>query len=319
MKGKSKARKIELFVSLAVIFIIGIVGAVRMAGSAPTYDGSTTNVVGLYEDPDTYDTSDADGVANVIVKENNKYTAALNTVYSVTFNFRGYDTMGESFILVGAIAGTMAILRKKGNKASAQTLGTDAGVGSKPVRIVDYRGNTKKNAKTYKQKPVIMQGCANVLLPLSLVYGWYIVLHGAMSPGGGFQGGVISAGIVLLVYLAFGLEGLRKSFHPGFLHSSETVAEIFYICVGLAGIFAGMNFCFNFVFINNGTFREESAMLMNDAVGYHVCAGICCLLIMMLEALDIDMGAPDEEESDIAKKAALTVDQQKLTYREADI
>lgn len=213
----------------------------------------------------------------------------------------------------------MAILRKKGNKASAQAVGTDAGTVVKPMKVVDYRGGAKKKGKTYRQKPVIMQSCANILLPFTLVYGWYIVLHGAMSPGGGFQGGVISAGIVLLVYLAFGLTGLRKTFHPGFLHSSETIAEIFYICVGLAGVFAGMNFCFNFVFINNGTFREESAMLMNDAVGYHVCAGICCLLIMMLEALDIDMGASDEEESGIAKKAALSVNAQELTYREADI
>ena len=319
MNRKTRIRKIELFVSLAVILIIGVVGAARMAGSAPTYDGSRTDVVGLYENPANYDTADADGVSDIIVKENNQYTAALNTVYSVTFNFRGYDTLGESLILVGAIAGTMAILRKKGNKASAQAVGTDAGTVVKPMKVVDYRGGAKKKGKTYRQKPVIMQSCANILLPFTLVYGWYIVLHGAMSPGGGFQGGVISAGIVLLVYLAFGLTGLRKTFHPGFLHSSETIAEIFYICVGLAGVFAGMNFCFNFVFINNGTFREERAVLMNDAVGYHVCAGICCLLIMMLEALDIDMGASDEEESGIAKKAALSVNAQELTYREADI
>ena len=140
MNRKTRIRKIELFVSLAVILIIGVVGAARMAGSAPTYDGSRTDVVGLYENPANYDTADADGVSDIIVKENNQYTAALNTVYSVTFNFRGYDTLGESFILVGAIAGTMAILRKKGNKASAQAVGTDAGTVVKPMKVVDYRG-----------------------------------------------------------------------------------------------------------------------------------------------------------------------------------
>ena len=38
-------------------------------------------------------------------------------------------------------------------------------------------------------------------------------------------------------------------------------------------------------------------MLMNDAVGYHVMAGISCLLIMMLEALDTDDRSREEETS----------------------
>ncbi|MEI3110765.1 MAG: hydrogen gas-evolving membrane-bound hydrogenase subunit E [Oscillospiraceae bacterium] len=50
-----------------------------------------------------YDVTEADGVADMIVKENLDKTTAENVVYSVVFNFRGYDTMGESFILVAAI------------------------------------------------------------------------------------------------------------------------------------------------------------------------------------------------------------------------
>ena len=48
----------------------------------------------------------------VIVNENLDKTAAQNVVFSVVFNFRGYDTMGESFILIAAIAGSLVILRK---------------------------------------------------------------------------------------------------------------------------------------------------------------------------------------------------------------
>ena len=140
---------------------------------------------------------------------------------------------------------------------------------------------------------MIVKCAADFLLPFATVYGWYIILHGAMSPGGGFQGGVLAAGTVLLVYLAYGLTGIRKVFHSHFLHYSETAAEIVYVCIGLAGIAAGLHFCFNFVFPAG---REESAMLMNDAVGYHVMAGISCLLIMMLEALDTDDGSSREEK-----------------------
>lgn len=107
-----KAKKIVLAVSLAVILICGVYTAVLMAKSEPTYDGSGTSVMELYENPESYDNSEADGIASIIVNENLSETAADNVVFSVVFNFRGYDTMGESFILIAAIAGSLVILRK---------------------------------------------------------------------------------------------------------------------------------------------------------------------------------------------------------------
>ena len=121
----SRASKPVLAVSLLLILCIGLAAAIRMAGSAPTYDGRGTDVAALQQDAHAYDDSNADGVAAVMVDENNEKTAADNVVYSVVFNYRGYDTLGESFILIGAIAGTTAILRKKGNRASAAIVGTD--------------------------------------------------------------------------------------------------------------------------------------------------------------------------------------------------
>ncbi len=288
----SRASKPVLAVSLLLILCIGLAAAIRMAGSAPTYDGRGTDVAALQQDAHAYDDSNADGVAAVMVDENNEKTAADNVVYSVVFNYRGYDTLGESFILIGAIAGTTAILRKKGNRASAAIVGTRGDAGQEPLKVVSYRTDQKGRTK-YRRKPVIVKCAADFLLPFATVYGWYIILHGAMSPGGGFQGGVLAAGTVLLVYLAYGLTGIRKVFHSHFLHYSETAAEIVYVCIGLAGIAAGLHFCFNFVFPAG---REASAMLMNDAVGYHVMAGISCLLIMMLEALDTDDGSSREEK-----------------------
>lgn len=108
----SKTKKIVLALSLVVILACGIWAAVVMAGSTPTYDGSHMDLIDLYETPSNYDNSTADGAASVIVNENLEKTAADNVVFSVVFNFRGYDTLGESFILIAAIAGCLAILRK---------------------------------------------------------------------------------------------------------------------------------------------------------------------------------------------------------------
>ena len=114
-----KLKNILFTIALAILMICGVYASVLMAGSEPTYDGTKTDVVALYEDPESYDNSQADGVASIIVNENLDKTAAQNVVFSVVFNFRGYDTMGESFILIAAIAGSLVILRKSG-KASKE-------------------------------------------------------------------------------------------------------------------------------------------------------------------------------------------------------
>lgn len=110
----STLKKTVLALSLAVLLGVGVWAGVLMAGSPPTYDGRGTDLTALYQDPSSYDNTGADGAAAVIVNENLDKTAADNVVFSVVFNFRGYDTMGESFILIAAIAGSLVILRKAG-------------------------------------------------------------------------------------------------------------------------------------------------------------------------------------------------------------
>ena len=112
----NKCRKIIFALSLAVILACGFFAAGQMAASDPTYEGRGTDVIALYENPTVYDNSNADGAAAIIVNENLEKTAAANVVYSVVFNFRGYDTLGESFILIGALAGTLVILRGHNKK-----------------------------------------------------------------------------------------------------------------------------------------------------------------------------------------------------------
>ena len=108
----TKTKKMVLTISLVVILACGIWASVLMADSAPTYDGSKVDVLGLYENNANYDNSKADGAAAIIVNENLEKTASDNVVFSVVFNFRGYDTLGESFILIAGVAGCLVILRK---------------------------------------------------------------------------------------------------------------------------------------------------------------------------------------------------------------
>lgn len=144
--------------------------------------------------------------------------------------------------------------------------------------------------KKYKRKSIVVKCASDLFLPLACIFGCYVVFHGSSSPGGGFQGGVLIASAILLVFLGYGAARSKKVFSERLLHSTETLAEIVYIIIALLGIFSGLNFCVNFVF---GGKVLDTSILMNDAVGYHVMAGIICLLIMMLSVLD-----PDEDEKE---------------------
>ncbi|MEE3395061.1 MAG: MnhB domain-containing protein [Candidatus Onthomonas sp.] len=142
-----------------------------------------------------------------------------------------------------------------------------------------------------KKKNIIVRCAADLFLPLACVFGCYVVFHGNTSPGGGFQGGVLIASAILLVFLGHGGSKVKGSFSERLLHSSETIAEIMYVVIALIGIFTGLNFAVNFVFAGH---QFETSTLMNDAVGYHVMAGIACLLILMLSTLDPDEDAANE-------------------------
>lgn len=153
--------------------------------------------------------------------------------------------------------------------------------------------------KKLKRKSVIVKCASDLFLPLACVFGCYVVFHGSTSPGGGFQGGVLVSSAILLVFLGYGGSKVKHSFSEHLLHSSETIAEIMYVIIALLGVFTGLNFCVNFVFAGH---KIETSTLMNDAVGYHVMAGITCLLIMMLSTLDDrdEPGPEDDKKEDDA-------------------
>ena len=108
-----KTKRLVCMVSLAIILAFGIYAmSYTFQNVEPTYDGSDTDVTALYANPASYDVSAPDGVSDVIVKTNLEKTMAVNNVAAVVFDYRGFDTIGESFILLTAIAGSFVILSK---------------------------------------------------------------------------------------------------------------------------------------------------------------------------------------------------------------
>ena len=108
-------KKFLTWVCLGIILVAGVYACVTMAAMPRTYEGqnAAVSVYELQQDPSSYDDSSADGAAAAIVQQDLEKAHAVNDVTSIVFDFRGYDTMGEAFILITAVAGTMVILFNK--------------------------------------------------------------------------------------------------------------------------------------------------------------------------------------------------------------
>ena len=102
--------------------------------------------------------------------------------------------------------------------------------------------------KNWKRDDLIVRSLADSYLPIALVLGFYVILHGNISPGGGFQGGVLAASGVLLLYLGYGFRGVATALNMERLHKLEAVGAIAYVLFAMLGIFCGYNFCRNVLF-----------------------------------------------------------------------
>jgi len=139
------------------------------------------------------------------------------------------------------------------------------------------------------------------MLPLALVYGFYVIIHGNLSPGGGFQGGTICACAVLLIYLGYGCNGCKSSLSAEGLHLAEALGSVAYVVLALLGIFVGLNFCNN-IFASSGAIGDVwsggTIALMNYTVGIKVLAGIGSLVLMSIALLATDTKDEMEEGGD---------------------
>ncbi len=112
-----RSQRIVMIFSIAVLLILGFYAVSGMAPLLSANHSASIDVTELYADPDSYDLSQADGAASIIIMEDLQKTNTVNAVTAVVFDFRGYDTLGESFVLITAITGTMVVIRKSSPKA----------------------------------------------------------------------------------------------------------------------------------------------------------------------------------------------------------
>ena len=88
----------------------------------------------------------------------------------------------------------------------------------------------------------VVRVVAALLIPVILLFAFYVQFHGDYSPGGGFQAGVIFAAAIILYALVFGLEDAMDVLPPGLLQTTAALGVLLYAGVGMETIFLGGNF-----------------------------------------------------------------------------
>jgi multicomponent Na+:H+ antiporter subunit B len=189
-----------------------------------------------------------------------------NMVTGVNYDFRGLDTLGEEFILFASVTGVVMLLR--GARGEARS--------AKAARILHRRRTGRSDA---------VAGAGRVLAPIVMLYGIYVILHAQITPGGGFQGGVIVFGAMLLVYLGEGYPAWRRIAPSAALDLGEALGAGMYVVGGLVPMFFGARYLENILPLGEPKTITSGGLIpiVNFGVGLAVAAGFLSIALEFLE------------------------------------
>jgi multicomponent Na+:H+ antiporter subunit B len=185
---------------------------------------------------------------------------ATNVVMGTTFDVRGLDTMGEEFILYAAVVGVTLLLRDESGAGRVE------------------RRTRRARSDTVRLLGVLMVGGG-------LLIGLWLVAFGYITPGGGFPGGVVLAGAILVLYLV----GSHRDYNPfrneHALDPFEGLGAGGYVITGLASLALGLQFLTNlFGYGTAGTLLSAGSIgILNAAAGIAVTVAMLLLFAEFLE------------------------------------
>ena len=202
---------------------------------------------------------------------------ATDTVNAINYDYRGFDTLGEEFILFTAVIGVMMLLRPERDTPADQSAGQQ---------------RTK-----LKDQPTLGIAVRVFNIPatlLTVIFGFYIGLHGQLTPGGGFQAGVILASALFLVYLAENTDAFRRLTSHNAVEVIEAIGAGAYALIGLAPLCFGLPLVTNMLPLGTtgDVFSSGNIALISATVGVEVTAAF--LLVMYTYLQEIITGESPE-------------------------
>lgn len=168
-----------------------------------------------YDDPNAPTNNE---VSRRYLEQGTAETGAVNTVAGMILDYRAFDTFGESTVLFAATAAVLFITLSKHTKEW-----TERGPFANP------------------STDLIFQHIGKLLLPMIFVYGIYVVLNGHLSPGGGFSGGAVLGGGLILASSMFGQKRLTRVLNTNVTNGLSVACLLAYAAMKSYSFYTGAN------------------------------------------------------------------------------
>jgi multicomponent Na+:H+ antiporter subunit B len=194
-------------------------------------------------------------------------TNATGVVSAINFEYRGFDTVGEEFILFAAAIGVATVLRhlrgERERAAGNEAMDRNAPPASEAIRLVSL-----------------------VLVGPTFLMGWYLASHAQTSPSGGFQGGVVLATSFILIYLAGEFLVFKRISPVNLTDAVGAVGAAGFAAVGLTAVAMGLPYLTNFLPLGSTPGAVSSSgtiALISFFVGIEVAAAFVLIVSELLE------------------------------------
>ncbi len=197
-------------------------------------------------------------VAPWYLEKTPEYIDIPNAVTAVLGSFRGYDTLGEVFVVFTAGIGVLFLL-------SASTARR---------RDVKQTSEPNQGLRHYLVPRVV----GRVLIPFIFLFGLYVQFHGEYGPGGGFQAGAILAAAIILYSLLEGESQALRAIPMSVLKWLVAGGALLYGAVGVAGMLLGGNFLDYSVLASDPVAGQQIGIILIElGVGITVTGVLLCV------------------------------------------
>jgi len=127
---------------------------------------------------------------------------------------------------------------------------------------------------------LILKSITRLILPYMIMFGIYLIIHGDLSPGGGFQGGVMLATAYLTTYFLFPdkISDLNQ-----WLRFEKMLIVAFAIIAVFAIVTHGYVFTNPVEIAENTEFKRLFLLVLNAVIGFEVALGMMIILAAFIE------------------------------------